>query len=90
MIVELLLSFAFILLSLLTAPINLPDLPQGVLQTITTYLQYLTDGLVILDCYVDLQYLLILFGLIVLVDVALLLYKAIMWFIKKIPMLNIK
>lgn len=90
MIVELLLSFAFILLSLLTAPINLPDLPQGVLQTITTYLQYLTDGLVILDCYVDLQYLLVLFGLIVLVDVALLLYKAIMWFIKKIPMLNIK
>jgi hypothetical protein len=90
MIVELLLSFAFVLLSLLTAPINLPDLPQGVLQTITTYLQYLTDGLVILDCYVDLQYLLVLFGLIVLVDVALLLYKAIMWFIKKIPMLNIK
>ena len=90
MIVELLLSFAFVLLSLLTAPINLPDLPQGVLQTITTYLQYLTDGLVILNCYVDLQYLLVLFGLIVLVDVALLLYKAIMWFIKKIPMLNIK
>ena len=90
MIVELLLSFAFVLLSLLTAPINLPDLPQGVLQTITTYLQYLTDGLVILDCYVDLQYLLVLFGLIVLVDVALLLYKAIMWFVKKLPMLNIK
>lgn len=90
MIVELLLSFAFILLGLLTAPINLPSMPDGVLGVITTYTQYLVDGLTILNCYVDLQYLLTLFGLIVLVDVALLLYKAVMWFVKKIPMINIK
>lgn len=90
MIVEMLLSFAFILLGLLTAPINLPDMPDGVLGVITTYTQYLIDGLTILNCYVDLQYLLTLFGLIVLVDVALLLYKAVMWFVKKIPMINIK
>lgn len=90
MIVNLLLTLAYGILSFLTTPINLPDLPQDAIDVINLYLEYITTGIQILNTFVDLQYLLILFSLVILIDVAMLLYRFVLWFIKKIPVINVK
>ena len=89
MIVSLLMSVLYGAVSLLTAPINIPSLPDGVQEVVNQYLGYISDGMTILNVYVDLGYLFTLFGLILLVDIGLLLYKFVMWILRKIPVLGI-
>ena len=90
MIIKLLLTLVYQVFNVLTLPINIPDLPTDLNDVITTIIEYVGTGLAILQNYTHLSYLLTLFGIVVAIDVALWLYKLIMFFIRKIPMLNIR
>lgn len=89
MIVLGLLELVYGLFLILTAPISLPSLPEPAVFVITSVIGYIETGLQILACYVNLDFLLILFGLVVAVDAGLLIYKFVMWVLRKIPMLGI-
>lgn len=90
MIIQLLMSVCLNVISLLTSPINLPPLPSGVEDSLSYYIDFLTGGINILSCYFNLTYLLTLLGVVLLVDGALLLYKMVMWILRKIPALSIR
>lgn len=90
MIIKLLLQLVYQIFNVLTLPINIPDLPAEINNVITTIIQYVGTGLAILENYTHLSYLLILFGIVVAIDVGLWLYKLIMFFVRKIPMLNVR
>lgn len=90
MIIEALMNVVYTLVSLLTLPINIPSMPEDVRTFISEALEYIRMGLGLLLNWTDLGYLLILFGLVLAVDVGILVYKAVMWFLRKIPMLGIE
>lgn len=90
MIIKLLLDLIYTIFSVLTAPINIPDLPEQINGIVQSLIEYIGTGLGILSNYTHVSYLLTLFGVIVVIDVGLMLYKLVMFFIKKIPMLNIR
>lgn len=89
MIISLIMDILYASVALLTAPINIPSLPDGVQDVVNQYLGYISDGMTILNVYCDLGYLFTLFSLILLVDIGLMLYKFVMWILRKIPMLGI-
>ena len=90
MIIKMFLNSIYQLFKLLTSGISIPSLPVGIAAVITDMCGYVSSGLAILASYVDLPYLLSLFGIVVAVDAALWLYKIVMYFVHKIPMANIK
>lgn len=90
MIIKLLLDLVYSIFNVLTLPINIPDLPQEINSVIATIIEYVGTGLAILQNYTHLSYLLILFGVIVAVDVGVWIYKLVMFFVRKIPMLNVR
>ena len=90
MIIELLLNVVYTLVDLLTAAIDIPGMPEAVSTLIAEALEYIITGLAILANWTDLGYLLTLYSLVLAVDGGLLLYKLIMWFLRKIPMLGIE
>lgn len=90
MIIKLLLDLVYSIFNVLTLPINIPDLPPEINSVIATIIEYVGTGLAILQNYTHLSYLLILFGVIVAVDVGVWLYKLVMFFVRKIPMLNVR
>lgn len=83
-------ALIFSVFSVLTAPLNIPGVPVGVKEVIAMTLDYIGEGLGILAVYTDMPYLLSLFSLVALVDVAIFLYRTIMWVIKKIPFLGVE
>lgn len=89
MIIEAILSVVYNVFSLLTAPINIPSLPDGVASVMSSFLEWIQVGLQIVATYTHESYLLTLFGLVVAVDVGVALYRFVMWVLKKIPMLGI-
>lgn len=89
MIVMLFLSGLFALFSALTTPIQMPSLPDSVMEYSYTLAEYIGTGASILSVYTDLTYILVLFGIIVAADVSVMLYKFVMWVIRKIPLANI-
>lgn len=89
MIIETLMNILFKVFKLLTTPINIPSLPDSVSDFMTEVLGYLKTGLQLLACYTDVNYLLILFGIIIAIDVGIALYHFVMWILRKIPMLGI-
>lgn len=89
MIIELLLTLLKGLLSILLV-FKIPQLPENVTGYIDTLFGYLETGASILSNYTPLSYLLTLFGLILAVDAGILIYKFVMWILRKIPILNIK
>lgn len=90
MLIEGLLDLIYNLFDLLFTPINLPSLPESVSEIIETFCEYISDGLALIANWTHLPYLLTLFTIIAAVDVGILLYKLIMWVLRKIPMLGIK
>lgn len=90
MIIEALMNVIYTLFEVLTSPISIPSLPEGIHGVIDVALDYIAVGLSLLINYTDLGYLLTLFGLVIAVDAGLLLYKLVMWIIRKIPMLGIE
>ena len=89
MIVEGLLYLVYGLFALLTSPISIPRFDEAWYFVFFNILEYLNTGLQLLSCYVNLDFMLILFGVVVSVDVGVMLYKFVMWVLRKIPMLGI-
>lgn len=89
MIIEMLLDMLHGLFSLLTTPIQIPQMPDEAMNYISQFFDYLTAGAGILANYTPFGYIMILFGVILAVDVGIKLYHFVMWIIRKIPMLGI-
>lgn len=90
MIIELLLDMLYGIFSLLTVPINIPDLPPEMQSYIDTMFTYIQAGAGIVANYMPLAFMLTLFGVILAVDIGIKLYHFVMWILKKIPMLGIE
>lgn len=90
MIIQALLDVIYLLFEILTSPIAIPGMPDGVADMISYALDYVRGGLQLLANWTDLGYLLTLFGLVLAVDIGILLYKLVMWVIAKIPMLGVE
>lgn len=90
MIVKALMNLLYSVFSLLTSPINIPGMPDQVRTVLATLFDYIATGIAIASNYFDLNYLFILFGIVVAVDAGILIYKFVMWILKKIPMLGIQ
>lgn len=90
MIIEGLIRVLLNVFSILTAPIDIPNMPAGVQTALSTALEYMSAGFGIVGQFTNLGYLLVLFGLILAVDVGVLIYKMVMWVLKKIPFLGIE
>ena len=69
---------------------SIPKLPEQALDYIDTLFDYIVAGTGIVANYTPLSYLLTLFAIVISVDIALLLYKFVMWILRKIPMLGIE
>ena len=89
MLIESLMQVVYNLFALLTSPIQIPAMPDSAREAVSSVMSYITAGLDLLSCFADVSYLLLLFSLVVAVDVGILLYRFIMWIIRKIPMLGI-
>lgn len=89
MIIESLMNLLLKLFGMLTSAINIPTLPESVATFMTDALSYIRMGLQLLAVYTNLEYLLILFGLIIAIDVGIAIYYFVMWLFRKIPMLGI-
>lgn len=90
MIIELLLTAFYNIISLLFSPINIPRIPDDVFSYIETFISYIATGKAILSQFVPIDYFLILFGIVVVIESAILIYHFVMWILKKIPMVGIK
>lgn len=90
MIIEVLMNLVYYLFEFLTLPISIPGLPEGVRDVITGALDFISVGVALLANYCDIGYLVTLFGVILAVDAGMLVYKFVMWVIKKIPMIGIE
>lgn len=89
MIIESLMNLLLKLFGMLTSAINIPTLPDSVSTFMTDALSYIKTGLQLLAVYTNLEYLLILFGLIIAIDIGIAVYHFVMWVLRKIPMLGI-
>lgn len=89
MIIETLMNILYKVFSALTSFINIPSLPVEISGYMDTALGYIGTGVQILATFTHLQYLLVLFGIILAVDVGIGIYHFVMWILKKIPMLGV-
>lgn len=89
MIIETLMNILYKVFSALTSFINIPSLPDAISGYMDTALGYIGSGVQILATFTHLQYLLVLFGIILAVDVGIGIYHFVMWILKKIPMLGV-
>lgn len=69
MIIETLVKLLIKVFSVLTSAINIPSLPDEVTSFMGDALSYIRTGLQILAVYTNLEYLLVLFGLILAIDI---------------------
>lgn len=90
MIVNALIDMLYGLIDWLTSGLNIPALPPEVMDVAASVTQYLVMGLKFIANYTHLDYLLTLFGIVAAVDAGLLIYKFVMWVLRKIPMLGIE
>ena len=90
MIIEALINLIYKVFELLTSPIHIDKLPESVSNALSTGLEYISAGFGVVGQFTHLPYLLVLFGIIMAVDLAFLVYKVVMWVIKKIPFLGIE
>lgn len=90
MIIEMLLNAIYNVFKLLTTPINIPDLPADAFGYVNQFFDYMVMGAGILANYTPFDYLMIIFGILLAVDVGIMLYHFVMWILKKIPMLGIE
>lgn len=89
MIVEALMNLLLNVFTLLTSAISIPKMPEEVSTYLADFLEYIEVGIQIVATYTHIEYLLVLFGIIIAIDVGLAVYHFVMWVLKKIPMLGI-
>lgn len=87
MILEALMNIIYTVLNTLLV-FEIPKMPTEVTGYIDQFFDYLVTGAGILANYTPLGYLLVLFGIILAVDVGVMVYKFVMWVIRKIPFLG--
>lgn len=85
MIVTAILNLVAGLLGLLLSPLHIPALPEGVSSVMSTGMSYVRDGLTLIAAYTHWGFLCALFFAAVAIEAAMLVYKFVMWIIKKIP-----
>ena len=90
MILEGLLTVIQKLLEVLLAPIQIPDLPPSVQDIITQAMTYLLDGLGIFAAFTHYQFLMALLAIVIIIEAAMLIYKFVLWILKKIPAAGIE
>lgn len=90
MIINLLLNIVFTIFSILTIPMQIPSMPESVKEIVAAATDYLVSGVSFLSVYFDMNYLLMLFSMILVVDVNIFFYKIIMWILRKVPLIDIK
>lgn len=89
MIIKALIDLIYGVFYVLTAPISIPTMPDQVKEFIAIALDYITSGFGIVANYVNLPYLITLFGIVLAVDVGMLIYRLVIWVMNKIPMLDL-
>lgn len=90
MIIELCLNLVVALLRLLLLPFQVAQLPATFASTFLILTGYLIDGFRVVAAYIDTVYIGALFSFVFSVGALANGYRFIMWFLKKIPFLNIK
>lgn len=90
MIIEMVMTVLYNVFEFLTIPIDIPDLPSRVADTIGVAYEYIYMGIGILQNYTHYHYLISLFMIIISVEVGIHVYQFVMYILKKIPMANIK
>lgn len=89
MIIKGLLDLFYQFVSLLTKPINIPQLSDDIINTFNTFTDYLVNGVHILANYTHIRYLMGLLGIIIAVDIGVALYEFVIFILKKIPFIGI-
>lgn len=69
---------------------EVPMLPNEVYYYIDSAMDYIVAGAGILNNYTPLTYLMLLFGIVLTIDLSIMIYKFVMWVIKKVPFLGVK
>ena len=90
MLIEGLLTLISWLLGLLLTPIHIPELPENVHAAIIWAVSKFVDGLSIFAAFTHFSFIMTLFGIVVIIDAAFLVYKVVLWILKKIPMASIE
>lgn len=86
MIIESLMNLLSWLLNLLLTSIDIPDLPNSVATVIAQGVQYMGMGLGIFAAFTHYQFIMALLAITIIIDAAMLVYKFVVWLIRKIPM----
>lgn len=91
MLIEALLNLVLALLrALLFNPENaIREVPQKFAVVVSTAAAYIIDGIRIVNCYIDEVYISALLAFVLALDAFILLYRVIMWILRKIPFLGI-
>lgn len=89
MIIESLCNKIFDLIYLVIGVFDVPPLPDETLNYLETATSLFQNGINLLNVFMPMNYMLICLGIIIGIDVAVMIYKLVMWIIRKIPMLNI-
>lgn len=86
MIIEGLLTVIYNLLELLMTPIEIPELPAEAASVMSAAAVKLSEGAGILAAFCHYSYIISLVTIIIVIDLALLVWKFIRWILQKIPM----
>lgn len=89
-ILNVLLNGLYFLIDFLFCWINIPQVPETITSSINTFLNLIFNNLSLLGFFIRPTTLKILVPLIIVVINFKYIYKFIMWFLKKLPFINIK
>lgn len=89
-ILNVLLNGLYFLIDFLFGWINIPQVPESITNSINSFLNLIFDNLSLLVFFIRPTTLKILVPLIIIVINFKYIYKFIMWFLKKLPFINIK
>lgn len=86
MIIKGILDFFGSVLNFLFTNTIIPDFPQTVYDSVISYTQMIFDNISFLGFFVHVPILLLVFGLYLSVEIVVIIYKIVMWVIRKIPL----
>lgn len=90
MIIEMFLDVIYTVFEFLTRIIDIPDIPEQAQEYINWITAYFAIGAKIVAAYTPYEYLLILFGVVMAVDVGVMIYHLVMWILQKIPFASVQ
>lgn len=89
MIIESICNTIFDLIIRVIGLFDVPSLPDDTLNYLDNAFTLFQNGINLLNVFCPMKYLLICLGIIIGIDVAVMVYKLVMWILQKIPILNI-